>query len=56
MAVTKRFDSKHDGTCDNSVGPRVKAGNPYVNSTGSLALLLQVYRKLDLHDSTRDKA
>ena len=36
--------------------PQEKATDPYVNSTGSLTLLLELERKADLHVSTRDEA
>ena len=54
--VTPSIDSKHDGTCDSPVAPWEKPTDPYVNSTGSLTLLLQLERKADLHVSTGDEA
>ena len=36
------IDSKQDGTCDSPVAHKEKATDPYVNSTGSLTLLLQL--------------
>ena len=48
--------SQHDGTCDIPLAPREKATDPYVNSTGSLTLLLQLGSKADLHVSTGDEA
>ena len=50
--VSPSIDAKHDGMCDNAVAPRKKATDPYVNSTGSLMLLLQLKRKVGLHVST----
>ena len=54
--VTLRIDSQHDGMCESPVAPREKATDPYVNSTGSLTLLLKLERKADLHVSTQNKA
>ena len=54
--VSPSIDAKHDGMCDNAVAPRKKATDPYVNSTGSLTLLLQLEREADFHVSTRDEA
>ena len=54
--VMPSINSKHDGRCDSPVAPREKAIDPYVNSTGSLALLLQLERKADLHVSIQDEA
>ena len=54
--VTLRIDSKHDGTCDSPVAPLEKAKDPNVNSTGSLTLLFQCERKVDLNVSTQDDA
>ena len=54
--VTLDIVSKHDGRCDSPVAPRLKATDPYVNSTGSLTLLLQLEWKVDLHISTQDEA
>ena len=46
--VTPSIDSHHGGMCDSPVGkPRGKATDPYVNSTVSLTLLLQLRRKVD---------
>ena len=50
------IDSKQDGTCDSPVAHNEKATDPYVNSTGSLALLLQLEEEAYLHVSTRDEA
>ena len=54
--VTLRINSKHDGRCDSPVTPWEKAIYLYVNSIGSLILLFQLKRKMDLHVSTQDKA
>ena len=35
--------------------PRVKATDPYINSTGSVTLLLQLGRKSDVNTPTRDE-
>ena len=40
--VTSSIDSKHSDMCDSPVAPREKAVDSYVNSTGSLTLLLQL--------------
>ena len=56
LPVTPSIDLKHDGRCDNPVARREKATDPYVNSTGSLTLLLQLEWKADLHISTQDEA
>ena len=53
LTVTQSIDLQHNSTCDSPVEPREKATEPYVNSTGSLTLLLQHGRKVDLHVSTR---
>ena len=50
--VTPSIDSQHESTCDSPVAPQEKATDPYVNSTGSLTVLLQLERKADLHVST----
>ena len=42
LAVIPNINSKHDGMCDSLVAPRGNATDPYVNSTGSLTLLLQL--------------
>ena len=52
LTVTQSIDLQHNSTCDSPVEPRKKATEPYVNSTGSLTLLLQHDRKMDLHVST----
>ena len=53
LTVTQSIDLQHNSTCDSPGEPREKATEPYVNSTGSLTLLLQHGRKVDLHVSTR---
>ena len=54
--VTPSIDSQHESTCDSPVAPQEKATDPYVNSTGSLTLLLQLERTADLQVSTGDEA
>ena len=44
LTVTPRIDSEHYGSCDNPVAPREEATDTYVNSTGGLTLLLQLWR------------
>ena len=50
--VTMRIDSKHHVRCDSPVAPREKATDPYVNTTGSLTLLSQLEKRMDLHVSS----
>ena len=54
--VTHSINTKYDGSCDSPVAPQEKAIDPYINSTGSLPLLLQLKRKADLHVSTQEEA
>ena len=54
--VTLSIDSQRDGTYDSPLAPSEKATDLYANSTGSLTLLLQLKRNVDLHVSTGDEA
>ena len=54
--VTLRINSQHDGRYDSPVTPGEKATDPYVNTTGSVTLLLQLERRVHLHVSTLDEA
>ena len=44
------------GTYDSPVAPGGNATDPCVNTTGSMTLLIQLRRKVDVHFSTRDEA
>ena len=54
--VTLSIDSKQDESCDSPVAFPYEATDPYVNSTGSLTLILKLERRAGFHDSERDKA
>ena len=52
--VTRVSSHNTMARCDSPVEPHKKTTDPYVNLTETLTLLLQLWRKVDLHVSTRD--